>query len=132
MPVLVVEDDRAIRESITDLLEEEGFVVEAAKSVEEALDILARGTPPCVILLDLMMPHMDGRHLLATLKADRTYGHIPVVVMTAARVFEAPGAEAILRKPFSVGAVLGLVEQHCHRASERPGAAAPVGLEPSV
>lgn len=113
MTILLVEDDRAIRDSLHDLLMDEGYSVSAAKSVEEALDVLARDRPPCLILLDLMMPRMDGRTLLATLKSDPDLQRIPVVVMTAARVFEAPGAAAVLRKPFHVDAVLELVEQFC-------------------
>lgn len=115
MTILLVEDDRAIRDSLHDLLLDEGYAVTPAKSVEEALDVLSRERRPCLILLDLMMPRMDGRTLLATLKSDADLAAIPVVVMTAARVFEAPGAAAVLRKPFHVDAVLELVEQFCAR-----------------
>ncbi len=126
MTILLVEDDRAIRDSLHDLLLDEGYAVTPAKSVEEALDVLARERCPCLILLDLMMPRMDGRTMLATLKSDPDLARIPVIVMTAARVFEAPGAAAVLRKPFHVDAILELVEQFCGRPTralaDAPGA----------
>lgn len=118
MKLLIVEDDAAIRESVTDVLTEEGFAVKVTDSVEAALDYLSHAALPSGILLDLMMKNMDGRHLLATLKSDPFFEKIPIIIMTAARVFDVPGAAMILRKPFTVRELLNAIEKHCtHPAS---------------
>lgn len=107
--MLVVEDDPQIREIVSDLLETEGYKVVQAACVEDALDVMANVIPDRV-LLDLMMKRLDGRHLLATIKSDPTFQHIPVVIMTAARQYQCPGAKEVLEKPFSIDQLLKALE----------------------
>ena len=83
--VLLVDDDVAIREALAEALAEEGFPVHAARNGKEALDWLQENgaNTPCVVLLDLMMPVMDGRTFLAIRGADPSLSKIPVIVVSA-------------------------------------------------
>lgn len=115
-PVLVVDDDQAIRELVTDVLEDEGYPVRAAIDGEEALlaiEAIRAADPDCprVVLLDMKMPGLDGwgfaRHL-------RERGlPISIVVMTAARDARQwareIGADAYLAKPFQLDDLLAAV-----------------------
>ena len=79
--VLVVDDDRINRMLLTRSLESEGHVVRTAANGREALDILHR-EPPDVVLLDIVMPELDGVSVLKQLKADETLAHLPVIVIS--------------------------------------------------
>jgi CheY-like chemotaxis protein len=81
--VLVVEDDRDIRESLQDLLEVEGYAVVTAENGRDALQRLHRMEAPSVILLDLMMPVMSGDEFLQELRNDDSLREIPVLVVSA-------------------------------------------------
>lgn len=105
--VLIVEDEKDIRESLCELLEAEGFVVSQAENGRAALDsLLEAHTLPTVILLDLMMPIMDGEQFRREQLADERLSHIPIVIMSAARdIAEVGGrmqAFAVLKKPMSI------------------------------
>jgi CheY-like chemotaxis protein len=105
--VLIVEDEQDIRESLGELLEAEGFVVSQAENGRHALDSLAEAPAlPAVILLDLMMPIMDGEQFRREQLADARLAHIPIVIMSAARdiaeVGERMQAFAVLKKPMSI------------------------------
>lgn len=105
--VLIVEDEKDIRESLGELLEAEGFVVSQAENGRAALDSLAESTVlPHVILLDLMMPIMDGEQFRREQLADERLAGIPIVIMSAARdiaeVGERMHAFAVLKKPMSI------------------------------
>jgi len=82
-PILVVEDEPAIRDLIAMLLTDEGYEPLVASNGAVALD-LVRQTPPRLILLDLMMPVMDGRAFLRACRAEALCQDVPVVVMSAA------------------------------------------------
>jgi CheY-like chemotaxis protein len=82
-PVMVVEDDPDQREAVILALESEGYAVVAAESGVEALESLESGLRPCMILLDLMMPEMDGVHFRKAQLASATLAEIPVVVVSA-------------------------------------------------
>ena len=85
-PVLLVEDDRDIREILAETLELEGFEVVTASNGLEALEVI-RGMParPAVILLDLMMPVLDGYGFLAERRKDSVLSSIPVAIVTASQ-----------------------------------------------
>ena len=83
--VLVVDDDYDLRETLRDVLEDEGYLVQTAANGQEALDCLHDGSVPEVVLVDLMMPVMDGWHFLDELQRDSSLADIPVVVMSASR-----------------------------------------------
>ena len=101
--VLLVDDDADIRRALGEILEDQGYSVTAAANGQEALDVLQRGSRPAVILLDLMMPVMDGYQFLAHHTADPRFAAIPVVVITAgATVAENIAAQRVMHKPLRV------------------------------
>src|SRR5688572_26345960 len=102
-PVLVVEDDPDLREMMEQVLHLEGFAPLTAPNGREALTLLGSGAPVKVILLDLMMPIMDGWEFRRLQQADPRLAAIPIVVMSAIdgeRVSEI-GASAAFRKPLA-------------------------------
>lgn len=107
--VLLVEDDECIRESLVELVEAEGYRVATACNGQDALTWLtSTESPPGVILLDLMMPVMDGLEFLEHLRAlDGEKRDTPVIVLTASRQRpEGPGIIASMRKPIDLEALL--------------------------
>ncbi len=115
--LLLVDDDPAIRETLADLLNDEGYEVITAVNGRDALTRLrALGSRPCVILLDLMMPVMSGSEFYDELRHDPVLADIPVIVISAdgnARwKVQSMGSEFIA-KPVRIETVLTAVEQHC-------------------
>ena len=82
--VLVVDDDQAVRDALRELLETEGYAVEEAADGRSALQRLQAGLRPSVILLDLMMPVMDGWDFRQAQLADPNLRDLPVLIITAA------------------------------------------------
>jgi CheY-like chemotaxis protein len=114
--VMIVEDDTDLRESLGNLLKDEGHTVVSLSNGREALDYLrASPTNPCLILLDLMMPVMDGRDFRREQLNDPALKDIPVVLITAAgaKVSATVNATAILNKPLASETVLDTVERLC-------------------
>jgi CheY-like chemotaxis protein len=121
--VLVVDDDDDLRETVEVLLRAHGHHVATAASGLEALAWLQhRADDTCMVLLDLMMPGMDGFTLRSTMSADPRLSPIPVVVVTGAGVLaiqrrdELP--EDVLHKPLDLSALLGAVRKHCPEARQ--------------
>lgn len=115
-PVLVVDDDSQVRESLGVLLELHGYPVATAEDGDEALDLIRSGVRPCVILLDLMMPRKDGYQFREEQSRDAAMAHIPVVVCSAVLDLESTAriqAEHYLSKPIDIGALLSLVGRYC-------------------
>jgi CheY-like chemotaxis protein len=112
--VLVVEDDRELREMMVVMLALEGFEPEEASDGAEALDRLRRGARPHVILLDMMMPRMDGWEFCRQRALDPVLGEIPVVVLSAVprERIRVPAA-AVLSKPFDYDTLLSTVRRLC-------------------
>ncbi len=111
--VLIVEDDLDIRESLAELLELQGYGVLQAHDGRAALDVLAAGARPGLILLDLMMPGMDGATFLEEQRARPELAQIPVVVLTAARVdLSALAPTAVLLKPVVLEELWQVLEEH--------------------
>jgi CheY-like chemotaxis protein len=122
--VMVVEDDGGIRESLMEVLEDNEYQPIGAANGKEAIDRLrALHDRPCVILLDLMMPVMDGREFRALLLQDAELGAIPVVILTAHAnlrdAAEGMAAAACLKKPVQLDVLLQIIHRFC-----RPTAAA--------
>jgi CheY-like chemotaxis protein len=111
-PILIVEDDEPVRDAMRDILEDEGYTIICAVNGEEALRMLASDPRPRLILLDLMMPVMNGWELLRALRASATLARIPVVVLSSLSAAEAPLGVPAVKKPISVQALLRLVEEH--------------------
>jgi two-component system, chemotaxis family, chemotaxis protein CheY len=116
-PVLVVEDEPDIRDLMVAVLESEGYAVRAAAHGAEALAQLQVGVPPCVILLDLMMPVMDGWTFCREKQKHPAFAGIPVVVVSAVSKQDprnpCAGAVVHLPKPIEIGALLAAVERLC-------------------
>lgn len=115
-PVLIVEDDQDIRESLLELLLDEGYPVEEAKNGKDALDYLkTTRNRPGLILLDLMMPVMNGQVFLSYLEQENISGlnSIPVIVLTAAGDVVRSKVSGSLKKPIEVDRLLDAVKQFC-------------------
>ena len=110
--VLIVDDEQDLLDVTSFVLESEGFRVQTAKNGAEALEILRSGTQPELVLLDMMMPVMNGWEFLETIARTPALRSIPVVVLTAAGTTSIPGAAEILRKPFDLGMLVTVVERH--------------------
>jgi CheY-like chemotaxis protein len=116
-PVLVVDDDDDIRESIAELLEVHGIHAITATNGSTALATLATADPqPCLILLDLMMPVMDGRSFRAEQLEHPEWSEIPVVLMSAYRdVAEQAKTLSLdhLAKPLGAKALIATARRYC-------------------
>jgi CheY-like chemotaxis protein len=103
--LLLVEDDLEIRDVLQDLLEAEGYDVIPASHGRQALDYLQRATEdrlPDLVLLDMMIPFIDGAQVLASMKRDARLSPIPVVVLSAVVRERPDGAAAFLAKPVAL------------------------------
>ena len=114
-PVLIVEDDSDLREMMAQLLTLEGFQSATVANGQEALKYLSGGDTPNVILLDLMMPVMDGWEFRREQQRDPKLADVPVIVLSAldqTRVGDI-GAAAFLKKPLDFDRLLELVRRYC-------------------
>ncbi|HXU72437.1 MAG TPA: response regulator [Polyangia bacterium] len=116
--IVLVEDDDGIRETMASLLEDEGFRVVQAANGEEGLAGIRAAGDPCLVLLDLWMPVMNGWQMLAAMRRDAELARVPVVVISAAGDLPPPdGAAAFLRKPIRLETLLANVDQFRLKAS---------------
>jgi CheY-like chemotaxis protein len=116
--VLIVEDDRDTREMLERFLQFEGFEVRTAANGEAALHSLHTGGSPCVILLDLMMPVMNGWQFREAQAQDPELAGIPVIVVTAAGSrsdIPAIHADGWLSKPVDLDKLLTTIGSFCPR-----------------
>jgi CheY-like chemotaxis protein len=107
--VLVVEDDDILCGALRLVLQWEGYQVACAADGQEALDILRTSGPPAFILLDLMLPVLDGWQFREALKADPALAAVPVVVVSALDATRAPQAAGHIQKPFQVEQLLEVI-----------------------
>lgn len=117
--ILVVDDERSIRDLMHEALLDADYTVETAASGVEAWHAMALRRPD-VLVLDLMMPELNGRDLMARMQADPHLGQVRVVLVTAtydaASEAERVGADAWLSKPFAIEALLDAVAMPAVRA----------------
>jgi CheY-like chemotaxis protein len=124
--VLVVEDDPDVRDSIVDLLESEVPWIQVSSATDGmgALELLETGARPCLALLDVMMPVMNGIEFLDTLRERELAPAMQVVLISAhvqfARHVTYPRITGLLPKPFKATDLLSIVRHHC----PEPGASA--------
>ncbi|MDY6794226.1 MAG: response regulator [Actinomycetota bacterium] len=128
--ILVVDDDPNIRELITETLSEEKFTPVEAKDGKEALDICEMEKPD-IIVLDVMMPDLDGLEVCLRLRGDTLASHIPIILLTAKGMLEdkikgmETGADDYLTKPFDPLELEARINMHLRR-SVRDGEASPL------
>jgi CheY-like chemotaxis protein len=113
-PIVVVDDDNDLRETLGELLIEEGYDARLFENGRSALDFLREGGDPRLILLDLMMPEMNGWQFREAQLRDARLREIPVVVMTASRGIDGEPitAREILYKPIGLGQLIDAVERN--------------------
>jgi CheY-like chemotaxis protein len=115
-PVLIVEDDSDLREMMSQLLTMEGFQSATVANGKEALRYLSSGDTPDLILLDLMMPVMDGWEFRRVQQADPVLARVPTIVLSALDQSRAKDLRpaAFLKKPLDFDRLLQLVREYCH------------------
>jgi len=115
--ILIVDDDDDVRNAVAEVLEDGNYKALRASNGEAALEQLRTVRPqPCVILLDMMMPVMDGSQFRARQQSDEALRQIPVVVLSAhadATSSTNMAAVAFLKKPVDLGELLQIVERYC-------------------
>ena len=113
-----MEDDYALREALQTALQEEGYSVLTAGNGAEALEILAREDLPFLILLDMMMPVMDGREFQEEIAKSPRLAAIPIIILSAfvrsCVIAGNNGVKFLLRKPIGLTDLLAYID--CYRA----------------
>lgn len=109
--ILLVEDDELLRGAMQMVLEWEGYRVVCAGDGREALDLMRGGTRPALILLDVMLPVLDGAQLREELRRDPALADVPVVVVSGLDAADCPAAAAHVRKPFAPEELLEAVRR---------------------
>jgi CheY-like chemotaxis protein len=113
--VLVVDDDESIGEALELMLAFAGYHVETAVNGKDGIEQLSSIETPCMILLDLMMPAMDGWAFANALKGQMVLAPIPIVVITAFenKAQSIGNAKEVIKKPIDIDKLLGLVDAYC-------------------
>jgi CheY-like chemotaxis protein len=116
--ILLVEDDPALRDTLSEVLAERGYEVTCAGDGREALEALDRRPAPAVILLDLAMPVMDGWAFRAAQRRDPALARIPTIVLSASlgpdpRSLDDLAPVAALKKPFDLDRLLDALRRAC-------------------
>jgi len=111
--VLVVEDEAELREMMTEALEWSGYTVVAVDSGNAALAALPGIEQLCLVLLDLLMPDMNGWELLECFRERPELRDVPVVVHSSVSTPQVTGAVRVIRKPVELDTLMGVVREYC-------------------
>lgn len=117
-PILVIEDDLPIRESLVDILQDLGYTVWSASNGQEGLDLLHRSTElPGLVLLDIMMPVLDGYGFRRAQIGNARLADIPTVVLSAdGQISEKAGTVGVtefVKKPIDLDRLFSLAQKYC-------------------
>lgn len=119
-PILVVDDDDDIRDVVAMAIESLGYTVASAADGVEALEVLSKGLEPSMILLDMMMPRMDGEGFLAAMRNDPALVKTPIVLLSghaeARQKAVSLGAHGCLIKPIELDELVATVERFAGKA----------------
>ncbi|NQT30602.1 MAG: response regulator transcription factor [Candidatus Saganbacteria bacterium] len=114
--ILVVDDEPGIRDLLTTLLHAEGYTAITAAEGQQGL-AMARNEHPDLIILDVMLPHLNGYQIARMLKFDANYTHIPIIMFTSKMedndqaTGKEMGADAYFAKPFDTDALLAKIKE---------------------
>jgi CheY-like chemotaxis protein len=111
--VLVVEDEKELREMMREVLELNGYTVVTAVDGQTALEAMERIEHLCLVLLDLLMPGMNGWDFFKELRTRSEYAAVPVIVHSSAPSGAPQGATRVLRKPIELERLLDVVREFC-------------------
>jgi CheY-like chemotaxis protein len=115
-PILIVDDNRLIRDALADILEPRGYETMAANSGEEALRYFREGGEACLVILDIAMPGMSGIELRDALSCQPETADIPVIVLSATdSQYQLSNVEAYIRKPMDPDELVRIVDKACGR-----------------
>lgn len=118
--IMIVDDEADIRDSLQEFFEDEGYAVITAENGQKALALLASGNVPCVVILDLLMPIVDGNEVYEKMQADPRLAQVPVIISTS-DPRRAPSGVLTMKKPVSLMRLLGVVRQYCSPGGEAGG-----------
>ena len=116
-PILVIEDNSEIRELLAEFLKEEGYPVVTAADGLQGLGVLRSMERPGLILVDLMMPVLDGNQFVANLRDRGALASVPVLVVSGLRDRPIPGTIGVIRKPIDLDELLAVVRSRCGPAT---------------
>jgi CheY-like chemotaxis protein len=111
--ILVVEDERDLREMMCEALELSGYTVVAAVEGQAALDAITRIEHLCLVVLDLLMPGMNGWDFFKEMRARPGFAEVPVVVHSSAPASAPLGVTCVVTKPIELTRLLEIVRQYC-------------------
>jgi CheY-like chemotaxis protein len=111
--VLIVEDEEDLREMIREALELNGYAVVTAEDGQQALERLSGIEELCLVLIDLLMPGMNGWDLFKELKGRSELDGVPIIVYSSVADRAPNGATRVLQKPLTFGELLSTVREYC-------------------
>jgi two-component system response regulator MprA len=110
--ILVVDDERDIRETLRDVFLDEGYEVDVAADGVEALAALRENGPYALVLFDILMPKMDGNALFRAIKSDPRLANMPLIVSTS-NPASAPSGVLLMRKPIDLNTLINTIHHLC-------------------
>lgn len=116
--VLIVDDEPGIRDSLAELFEDAGYSTMSAADGGAALELLRGERLPDIVLLDLLMPVLNGNEVYAAMQADRRLAGIPVIITTSDPSL-APSGLLIMKKPINVKRLISTVAQQTEKLAEK-------------
>jgi CheY-like chemotaxis protein len=115
--VLVVEDEEELREMLREALELNGYSVSTAQEGGEALEAIADIDHVCLVLLDLLMPGMNGWEFFMKMRQRPEFASVPVVVHSSVPDRAPEGVDRVLKKPVELNRLLSIVAEYCPRTA---------------